>query len=90
MLWDASHAEFGLLGGFALESRSLPCAVLGLGKAKVSDKSGKLLKVIVLETGNKLNLFRVEMKSWLSDQSVEKACKHSKHIKQLQLYEIKR
>ena len=59
--------------GLRIESRSLPVSVVGGGKGKTSDKSYSLLRTIILETGCKLDVFRLEMCSWLSDQSVEKA-----------------
>ena len=61
-----------LLRGFAFSSRSLPVSTLGLGKGKASDKSYTLLRSMRLETGDRLPQYRAEVKSWLSDQSVEK------------------
>ena len=56
MCWDTGAASNAgaLLGGFSLESRSLPIGVLGLGKSKVPDKSNKLLRAITLECGKKV------------------------------------
>lgn len=76
MVWTGASAAAGrnaLLGGFGHESRSLPVSTLGLGRGRVSDKSANLLRSILLEAGGALGRFRVEMKTWLADQSVEKA-----------------
>ena len=51
MAWMPGCGVSGLLGGFELESRSLPVSVLGIGKGKVADKSFKLFRSILLETG---------------------------------------
>jgi hypothetical protein len=57
---------------FSFLSRRLPPSLLGLGKSTIGDVSNRIMMVLLLVAGSRVDKYRWEVKSWLSDQSTER------------------
>ena len=68
------HSQGSTVGAchFATETYDNPIACMGLGKSGITDTDVKLLQVKLLDCGDKLDYARISLKSWITDQSVEK------------------